>query len=147
VSRRENLVLTSAYDASEGLVELARRNLALALPHQLTPDPTADGFDAVLADARTAEAALIFFVGLPQSDRRGAGAEALVALAQVLRRAGLPPGVVVMGNPYTLAHFPEAALFLWAASDARPHLEAVFAHLTGRIPAPGRLPITVPGLA
>jgi beta-N-acetylhexosaminidase len=55
--------------------------------------------------------------------------------------------VVAMGNPYFAAQMPEMQNYLCTFSDAPvSELSAVKA-LFGEIPTPGRLPVTIPGIA
>ena len=127
------------------LQRLAATHLAPVALHFFEARPAPAQIDAALT-AAGAEAALIFFdrAGAPEGGTVG---EAMVAVAQALKRMGLPVGVVVMGNPYVLPRFRQADLLLHLPGDAPPFLEAALAYLLGRIEAPGRLPVTLAGLA
>jgi beta-N-acetylhexosaminidase len=66
----------------------------------------------------------------------------------IRRTAGAGPQVVllVFGNPYVLQDLPRAHTTLCAYDhDCPESIEATVAALFGEIPAPGRLPVTLPG--
>ncbi len=123
---------------------LANNLLAEVNFHALDPDPAPSQVDEILASSAAARAALLFV------DAAGLGADApdlkiMAALAQACRRAGLPVGVFLLGNPHVLAHFPQVDLLAYLPGHGEPYLEAAFAFLLGRSGAPGRLPVTVSG--
>jgi len=115
--------------------------------HALDAHAAQEQAGGVIDAARTAGAALLLLDLPPGAEERGTLREGIIALAQALKRTGLPVGVVLMGDPYPLARFGEADLLLYAPGDTPAHLEAVFAFLRGEAEAPGRLPVIVPGLA
>jgi beta-N-acetylhexosaminidase len=71
------------------------------------------------------------------------------ACAELIRRiaAGAPQLVLlVFGSPYVLQGLPKAHATLCAYDHDSPEsVEATVAALFGEIPAPGRLPVTIPG--
>jgi beta-N-acetylhexosaminidase len=68
-------------------------------------------------------------------------------LHDVLRIAAGKTIVAAMGNPYIAAQFPEVQTYLCTFSNAQvSELSAVKA-MFGEIPMPGRLPVTIPGIA
>ncbi len=68
-------------------------------------------------------------------------------LHQVVQDAAAKTVVVAMGNPYIASQMPEVQNYLCTFSDAEvSELSAVKA-LFGEIPTPGRLPVTIPGIA
>ena len=68
-------------------------------------------------------------------------------LHDVLRTAAGKTIVAAMGNPYIAAQFPEVQTYLCTFSNAQvSELSAVKA-MFGEIPMPGRLPVTIPGIA
>ena len=142
---RPGLLLLSAHppcpegsSVTSDLQRLAATYLPSASFQVLDGQP-ASQTDQVLAAAMAAEAAILFL------DPAGAN-EALAGLARTLKRLGLAVGVVLMGNPYPLARFPEADLLLYIASSTPACLEAVFSYLLGQTRASARLPFTVRGL-
>ena len=133
----------------QDLARLARERFAQATFHTLAPGSACAGLDQAVASAGDAAAAILFVDLPPQADpatgtMRG---EALAALTHTLKSLGLPLAVVVLGNPYALPHFPEADLLLHAPSNLWPCLEAACAYLAGHGEAPGRLPVSVPGIS
>lgn len=130
------------------LESLASKHVGGACVQTLDLQQGAGQVDELLAETSPAEAAIVF-VGdkAPAPGRRDGSANGSLGVAiRALKRAGLPVGVVLTGNPYALASFPEADLLLYAPSDAPPWLEATFAYLSGQADAPGRVPVSVPGL-
>ncbi len=68
-------------------------------------------------------------------------------LHKVVESAAAKTVVVAMGNPYIASQIPEVQNYLCTFSDADvSELSAVRA-LFGEIPTPGRLPVTIPGIA
>lgn len=133
--------------AMEGdLQRLAAGYLAQAAFRGLDPRPTPAQVDGVLTAAAGAGAALIFWGAPLEGEGPSQAAEALVALAQALKRMGLTVGAVVLGDPSALARFTAADLLLHLPGDGLPCLEAAFAYLLGHAGAPGRLPVSVRGL-
>ncbi len=54
--------------------------------------------------------------------------------------------IVVTGNPYVLAEFPEVGTFLTTYGPDAPSLTAAARILCGQLPPKGRLPVQLPGL-
>ena len=68
-------------------------------------------------------------------------------LHQVVQSAAGKTVVVALGNPYIARELPEVQNYLCTFSDAEvSELSAVKA-LFGEIPTPGKLPVTIPGIA
>jgi beta-N-acetylhexosaminidase len=68
-------------------------------------------------------------------------------LQKVVQSAAEKTVVVSLGNPYFAAQMPEVQNYLCTFSDAKvSELSAVQA-MFGEIPTPGRLPVTIPGIA
>ena len=68
-------------------------------------------------------------------------------LHKVVESAAAKTVVVAMGNPYIASQIPEVQNYLCTFSDADvSELSAVRAFF-GEIPTPGRLPVTIPGIA
>ena len=68
-------------------------------------------------------------------------------LHTVIRSAAARTVVIAMGNPYLARQIPEVQNYLCTFSDADvSELSAVEA-IFGEIPTPGRLPVTIPGIA
>ncbi len=141
-----NAVRRSDKSAIDGnLKRLAARYLGAAPFYALDAHPSPEQIDALLAAAGSVDVVLIF-LSLPSDEAAGASVEALVAMAQAIKRMGPAVGVVVLGDAQALARFPAADLLLYLPGDGPEYLEAAFAHLLGRAGAPGRLPTPVPGL-
>lgn len=115
--------------------------------HLLDTPPKPEQVEAAAGEAAVADAALLLVDLPPGAEGAQASADALLALAQALKRAGLPLGVALMGDPYPLARFREADLLLYSPGDTLPHLQALFACLRGEVEPCHRLPLHVPGLA
>ncbi len=113
--------------------------------HLLDPRPAAEQLEEVMAAAGGADSALVF-LDLPWTQPQGRLLEAMAALAAALKRAGLPVGVVLMGNPVALPRWREADLLVYLPGDGAAALEAALACLGGGLEAAGRLPLMVPGL-
>jgi len=71
----------------------------------------------------------------------------LPRVLQSLIDGGKPVALLAMGNPYLLRNFPEVAAYLTTYSTVPPSEIAAVRALFGEIPTPGRLPVTIPGLA
>ena len=130
----------------EELQRLAASYIGEPSFHLLDARRASEQLDTILDAAAMAPAALLF-LGLPPGREAHSPIEASVALAQTLKRAGLPVGVVVMGSPYPLARFGEADLLLYSPGDAPAYLEALFACLRGELAPCGHLPMHVQGVA
>jgi beta-N-acetylhexosaminidase len=68
-------------------------------------------------------------------------------LRQVLSRAAAKAVLVAMGNPYIAKDFPEVQTYLCTFSNASSSELAAVKVLFGEMPARGRLPVTLPGIA
>jgi beta-N-acetylhexosaminidase len=67
-------------------------------------------------------------------------------LVTALLATGRPIVVAAVGGPYDIAYFPQATTYVCAYGYQPVSTTALAAVLTGRAPAPGRLPVTVEGL-
>lgn len=131
----------------EDLRRLVAAHAGEATLHVLDTPPTPEQVEAVAGTAAGADAALLLVDLPPGAGGAHASQDALLALAQALKRAGLPLGVALVGDPYPLARFGEADLLLYSPGDTLPHLEALFGCLRGEVGPCGHLPVRVPGLA
>jgi beta-N-acetylhexosaminidase len=68
-------------------------------------------------------------------------------LHSVVATAAAKTVVLAMGNPYLARSIPEVQNYLCAFSDAEVSEVSAVQALFGEIPTPGRLPITIPGIA
>lgn len=68
-------------------------------------------------------------------------------LRQVVHDAAAKTVVVAMGNPYIASQIPEVQNYLCTFSDAEVSELSAAKALFGEIPTPGRLPVTIPGIA
>ena len=68
-------------------------------------------------------------------------------LHQVVESAAAKTVVVAMGNPYIAGQVPEVQNYLCTFSDAEVSELSAAKALFGEIPTPGRLPVTIPGVA
>jgi beta-N-acetylhexosaminidase len=130
----------------DDLRRLAADCLPQAPVHVLDARPRPEQLEAVLDAARATASALLFLDLPPGSEERSRPAEATVALAQALKRAGLAVGVALVGSPQALARFPGVDLLLYLPGDDAAGLAAAFAYLNGEFEAAGRLPVMMPGL-
>jgi beta-N-acetylhexosaminidase len=71
----------------------------------------------------------------------------LPKLVQTLVAERKPVALVALGNPYLLRSFPEVAAYVTTYSTVPVSEAAAVRVLFGEIPARGRLPVTIPGLA
>jgi beta-N-acetylhexosaminidase len=68
-------------------------------------------------------------------------------LHNVVQSAAAKTVVVAMGNPYIASQLPEVQNYLCTFSDAEVSELSAAKALFGEIPTPGRLPVTIPGIA
>lgn len=68
-------------------------------------------------------------------------------LQKVVQSAADKTVVVSLGNPYFAAQMPEVQNYLCTFSDAKVSELSAVAAMFGEIPTPGRLPVTIPGIA
>ncbi len=68
-------------------------------------------------------------------------------LHKVVASAAAKTVVVAMGNPYIASQMPEVQNYLCTFSDAEVSELSAAKALFGEIPTPGRLPVTIPGIA
>ncbi|MGH9662717.1 MAG: glycoside hydrolase family 3 N-terminal domain-containing protein, partial [Bryobacteraceae bacterium] len=61
--------------------------------------------------------------------------------------SGKPVALVALGNPYLIRAFPAVAAYMTTYSPVVPSEIAAVKALFGEIPASGRLPVTIPGIA
>lgn len=69
-----------------------------------------------------------------------------VALVREVARSGKRHIVLALCDPYDLLAFPEVGAYLATYDYAPPALDAAAAVLFGERPAPGHLPVTLPGI-
>jgi len=150
---RRGLLVVAHRPVAPGSAAVAEHLAGLAAAHGEPPalhlldaQPSPQQLEAAVDAASAAQAALLL-LDLPPGHQAGAPVEATIALAQALKRAGLPLGVVVMGDPFPLAQLRQADLLLYSPGDTLPHLDAIFACLRGELEPCGHLPVHVPGLA
>jgi beta-N-acetylhexosaminidase len=67
-------------------------------------------------------------------------------LVNAILDSGCDAIVAALRLPYDLACFPQAPTYLCTYSILEPSMQALARVLTGLAPAPGRLPVTIPGL-
>ncbi len=68
-------------------------------------------------------------------------------LQKVVQSAAQKTVVVSLGNPYFAVQMPEVQNYLCTFSDAKVSELSAVAAMFGEIPTPGRLPVTIPGIA
>ena len=80
--------------------------------------------------------------GSPMLDR---GSSAV--LANVIKAANEKTVVVALGNPYVIAQYPAIQNYVCTFSSATVSELSAVKFLFGEMPARGRLPVTIPGIA
>jgi beta-N-acetylhexosaminidase len=68
-------------------------------------------------------------------------------MVQAILSTGIPTVVAALRLPYDLAAFPQAPAFVATYSLLEPSMHALAAALFGRAGFPGRLPVSIPGIA
>jgi beta-N-acetylhexosaminidase len=68
-------------------------------------------------------------------------------LHTVIKSAAAKTVVIAMGNPYLARGIPEVQNYLCTFSDADVSEQSAVKAIFGEIPTPGRLPVTIPGIA
>jgi len=68
-------------------------------------------------------------------------------LSKILATAGAKTIVVAMGNPYVVNSIPEAQTYLCTFSNTPVSAISAVRALFGEIPANGKMPVTIPGIA
>jgi beta-N-acetylhexosaminidase len=113
-------------------------------------DPSVARAD-IEAAARTASACgktvVAAFVSVAAYRGNTALAGSFPELMELLLAGDNPVAFVALGNPYLIQHFPKVAAYLVTFSTVPPSEIAAVKVLFGEIPARGRLPITIPGIA
>src|SRR5208337_494012 len=149
------LVLIFTDDSRSDWGRLLDQEVRLRIPdaHVIYIDPRdAAGLAQPVMDAvEKAQAVIAAVYAVPVAGKLAntAGVQDAFAglLHDVLRIAAGKTIVAAMGNPYIAAQFPEVQTYLCTFSNAQvSELSAVKA-MFGEIPMPGRLPVTIPGIA
>jgi beta-N-acetylhexosaminidase len=149
------LVLIFTDDSRSDWGRLLNQQVRLRIPdaHVIYIDPRdAAGLAQPVMDAvEKAQAVIAAVYAVPVAGKLAntAGLQDAPAglLHDVLRTAAGKTIVAAMGNPYVAAQFPEVQTYLCTFSNAQvSELSAVKA-MFGEIPMPGRLPVTIPGIA
>lgn len=106
----------------------------------LAPQPTEADYQQALHTAQSAKATIMLTLNanLDQSQP---------ALMRALLEASVPVIGLAVGNPYDLLAFPALPTYLVTYEYTRPALAAAVRVLFGEIPASGRLPVSLSGLA
>ena len=68
-------------------------------------------------------------------------------LHTVIKSAAAKTVVIAMGNPYIARQIPDVQNYLCTFSDADVSEQSAVKAIFGEIPTPGRLPVTIPGIA
>jgi beta-N-acetylhexosaminidase len=68
-------------------------------------------------------------------------------MVQAILNIGIPTVVAALRLPYDLAAFPQAPVFVATYSLLEPSMHALAAALFGKAGFPGRLPVSIPGIA
>jgi len=69
------------------------------------------------------------------------------AFLDKLQASGTPVALIALGNPYLLRSFPWVSAYLATFSTVPPSETAAAKAILGAISMPGRLPVSIPGLA
>lgn len=130
-----------------GLLRALRQRLAKVRHVEISASSThsdVTGARAAARDAHTLIFALFPRVICYNEDRVGLAASC-VELIRGIAAAGCRMALLNFGNPYVLQGLPKAHVTLCAYDhDCPESIEATVAALFGEIPAPGRLPVTIP---
>jgi beta-N-acetylhexosaminidase len=140
VPRPADLTLadTSSYEQAD-LAAAVRRFHPTAEAYAVAADPSPGEVAHVAASLRGCDLVVAATINAWQQPGQA-------ALVRALLVGGVPTVVAALRLPYDLAAFPEAPTFVCAYSIMPPSLHALAAALWGRSPAPGRLPVSIPGL-
>lgn len=116
----------------------------------VTLDPTINRIDIVNAIKRLGKCEDVI-CAIYSKARSGSGKfgldPVLLHFLDTLAQLNKPVAAAAMGSPYVLKAVPDASAMLCAYSDAEGMNEATVEALFGEIPAGGRLPVTIPGIA
>jgi len=107
---------------------------------QIKPQPTAAEIASVLGVASDGRGVIVATSDVAKNP-------AQADLVNALRKANAPTIVVATRSPYDLRAFPDAPTYLAIYGANPPMLDALADVLTGKIPARGKLPVALPGLA
>jgi beta-N-acetylhexosaminidase len=129
---------TSSYERAD-LAAAVRRYHPGAEAHPAPADPADAEVAQLRAALRGCDLAIVATINAWQQPGQAALVRALLA-------DGVPTVVAALRLPYDLAAFPAAPTFVCAYSILPPALDALAAALWGAAPAPGRLPVSIPGL-
>lgn len=124
----------------EFFVESIRQRHSEVQAISLSPEPTDAEREQALQAASSARATIMLTMNA-NLDRSQA------ELMRALLQAGVPVIDIAVGNPYDLLTFPALRTYLVTYEYTRPALAAAVRVLFGEIPARGRLPVSLPGLA
>src|SRR5271165_6445888 len=154
-THNRTLVLIFTDDSRSDWGRLLDQQVRMRIPdaHVMYIDPRdAAGLRQPVMDAvQQAEVVIAAVYAVPTAGKLANSATvqdaSAVLLHDVLRTAAGKTIVVAMGNPYIAAQIPEVQTYLCTFSNAQvSELSAVKA-MFGEIPMPGRLPVTIPGIA
>jgi beta-N-acetylhexosaminidase len=130
-------------------VQLRAALMSLGWSHAdvLMVDPMPDAGQIQLARERAEAAgwaALLHFNRVQSFDPEAVlASDELARLTEAVVAAGVPTTFVSMGSPYALPRFSAATARLCSYSTCDASLQATLRVLSGRAPAPGRLPCTL----
>jgi beta-N-acetylhexosaminidase len=105
-----------------------------------------------VANARRVIAAVYVIPSAGRAAPGGSGSPELergpaTVLGNVLKAANDKTVVVALGNPYVIVQYPTIRNYVCTFSNAPVSEQSAVKFLFGEIPARGRLPVTIPGIA
>ena len=132
-------VLVTGYGAAtkQTLAADIRRRGATARVAETNTNPTQAQIDNAVAQARTADVAVVLTMNAASSPNQA-------RLVRALQDSGTPVVVAAVRNPYDIAEFPEVPTYVATYSYKDIALESLSKVLFGEIAPTGKLPVDVP---
>jgi beta-N-acetylhexosaminidase len=143
-------VLQESRTGTEGQAFAAemKKRTASALVIQLDPTMSDADLQAAVAHASTANSYVVAaFASVAAYRGNVALAGGFPQLIQNLIATKKPVSLLALGNPYLLRAFPDVATYLTTFSSVPDAEISAVKALYGEIAIPGKLPVTIPGLA
>ena len=153
--RRSTLVLIFTDDIRRDAGWILDRQIRERIPDArviyIDPHNAVVWVQPVIAEVNTADVVIAAVYlepqGGAQSDVARLQGASRVLLQGVIEKAPEKTVLVALGNPYVAAELPQVQTYLCTFSDAAVSETSAVKAMFGEIPAPGRLPVTIPGIA
>jgi beta-N-acetylhexosaminidase len=142
IARRPDLGAGTAFDA------VIRQNFGLTRSEYVDADQPGDAFWSLLQAADSADVVIVSsYVAQSWDATTINAATSVVGFIHQLVDRGRRPIVVALGNPYFLQQVPTVPAYVVAWGGFPVSQQAAARALLGTIPAPGKLPISIPPYA